>query len=258
MQLAVSRGNYAVVKRLLDAGASPNVVARQGQLSPLLRAVHDDNAELVDLLLAAGADANATTDYGATPLYACRSPVVVARLVAAGADPRRPGAEPCLIGAAVKHNAAVAEALITAGADPSAQSPRSGKTPLHHAAQNRSLEVVEVLLAAGANVLARNLEGRTPLHSIHSGTPRQRAAFITAFVAADNHSWAGVPIPCPGLQHALFSVWQKAPGELSELFKRLEPEVQARARAVLAVLHPHALPDEFRMRLLSDALEDPV
>ena len=63
--------------------------------------------------------------------------------------------------------------LLAAGADPNARIVRprfgplnitSGETPLHRAGHNKNPTVVEMLLAAGAEIEARDEYGETPLH----------------------------------------------------------------------------------------------
>jgi ankyrin repeat protein len=253
--VAAARPNSEIVELLIRAGASPNVKDRHTGSTPLLHAVVHNNEANVRLLIGAGADTNVANKYGTNPLYAAQTPDVVAMLLAAHADPHLPGAEPCLNGSAVRGNVEAAKTIIAAGADPSAVGSMSGRTPLHHAAHNCNPEVLELLLAAGADALATDNKGKTPLRCIHSGTPQQRQAIIAALVAAGDRNWDHVPTPCAGLQRALVPTWKDSPNELSELFKRLKPEVQERARAALAVFHPHNVPVHLRIDLLSASLE---
>ena len=63
-------------------------------------------------------------------------------------------------------NPAVIETLLAAGANPMARN-RDGHTPLHAAAQHWISDpggMIKVLLAAGANLAARDEDGNTPLH----------------------------------------------------------------------------------------------
>jgi ankyrin repeat protein len=79
----------AIVRQLLDAGADPNLADRAGATA-LMWATHD--AERVRLLLAAGANVNAMRSDGVTPLItaAIRGRADVMRLlIDAGADRRR-------------------------------------------------------------------------------------------------------------------------------------------------------------------------
>ncbi len=71
--------------------------------------------------------------------------------------PNRPDA------AASDEFAAAIRALIAAGADVNAKDER-GRTPLHAAALNGYADTVETLIAAGADVNAKDGLGKTPLH----------------------------------------------------------------------------------------------
>jgi ankyrin repeat protein len=62
--------------------------------------------------------------------------------------------------------AAIAKALIDAGADPGAVSANEMHVqPLHSAAAGRHIEVCRLLIAAGADVNAKQRHGFTPLHA---------------------------------------------------------------------------------------------
>lgn len=87
-------------------------------------------------------------------------------LTGAGADPNArndDGSTPLHTAARFNH-AAVVEALIEAGADPVARDSLFGATPLHVVL--RSPANAEVLIASGASVAAVDTRGRTPLHTV--------------------------------------------------------------------------------------------
>jgi len=65
---AASRGDLAEVKRLLQKGSNPNEPARNDAVTPLSLASVDGNAAIIQVLLAAGADANSPRLDGTTPL----------------------------------------------------------------------------------------------------------------------------------------------------------------------------------------------
>src|SRR6187401_2867465 len=65
--------------------------------------------------------------------------------------------------AAMHGDAALAETLLYAGANPRATTRLGGYTPLHLAAQTGTRAVVEVLAGRGADVNARATTGATPL-----------------------------------------------------------------------------------------------
>ena len=79
-------------------------------------------------------------------------------------------------------NLVVLEALLAAGAELTARD-ESGSTPLHGAAGfNENPAVVDTLLAAGADPMARTDEGDTPLH--HSATYNDNPAVLETLLAA--------------------------------------------------------------------------
>ena len=114
------------------------------------------NADLVKLLLEAGADANASLPGGETILMtAARAGNLeaVKALLARGADPnaRERSDQTALMWAAAEGHAAVVQALIDAGADIRAKL-KSGFTPLFFAVREGHIEVARTLLQAGVNV----------------------------------------------------------------------------------------------------------
>jgi ankyrin repeat protein len=130
---SAKRADTAAVRALLSKHVDVNAPGPDGSTA-LYWAVYQNDAEMVDLLLRAGANATIGNQYGATPL-----------LVA------------CTNG-----NAAIVERLLKAGADPNARS--IGETAFMTAARTGSLEVAKVLLTHGADVAARDqVHGQTAL-----------------------------------------------------------------------------------------------
>src|SRR5579863_1759153 len=91
---AVKAGNPPAVRKALQQHGDPNDKEGDGTTA-LHWAVQQDSAEMVRVLLASGANANAINQYGLTPLA----------------------------GALTKGNAPVTEALLKAGADPAVRVP---------------------------------------------------------------------------------------------------------------------------------------
>ena len=135
---AVNAGDTAQLRRLIDAGADCNARNADGA-TPLMLAAHSGSLDLVQALIAAGADVNARDERGWGALMKS----------AYNPDVDRGFAE-------------VTAALIDAGAD--VEAPITyGVRPLMLAAGYGETAVVETLLRAGADVLARNDGGYTAL-----------------------------------------------------------------------------------------------
>jgi hemoglobin len=130
------------LKQLLTQDRS--VANARGHLGNLLHdAAQAWDSERVRLLVSFGADVNARTfDGGHTPLYYAANHV----------DPSR-----------LADGKAVAETLIHHGAEVNVQSGPIQGTPLHTAARRDNVDVGSVLLAAGADIEARDIKGETPL-----------------------------------------------------------------------------------------------
>lgn len=149
LAIAVDAGQREMVESLLARGADVNAKISFGW-TPLHLA---PNAELGQVLLAAGAAVDPLDDDGLTPLHlAARrgNTALVQLLIGARADVRQPagdGQTALHLAAAAGHRAIVA-ALLAAGADPNAES-RAGWTPLFKTAD---ADIVRQLIAAGAKV----------------------------------------------------------------------------------------------------------
>lgn len=179
----------ADVQAELNAGA--DVMAKGGYNgeTPLHYAAEYGTAEVIETLIASGADVMALDDYGKTQLHKAAwagTPETIRALVAAGADVMALDAN----GSTPLHTAASfgtpanIQALLAAGADLEANDNFSGETPLHQAAQSYLDEapaVIIALLNAGADVMAQMKYGSTPLHKAASGgTPEIIKALIAA------------------------------------------------------------------------------
>lgn len=129
---AVHYGARATSARLLAAGADPNLRNATTGVTPLSLALGGTDTALVELLLEAGADPNATLADGDTPLMlAARAanPAFLQLLVAHGAEVDARHAElgySALMLAANAGDAASVRFLLAQGADPNAATARIG------------------------------------------------------------------------------------------------------------------------------------
>lgn len=133
---AAALGEVAQVKTILDGDPSMSEGYSKDGWTALHLASFFGHADVVRLLVAAGARRTAVSrnKLANTPLHAA----VAAR------------------------RAAVVDILLAAGADPDSRE-TNGLTPLHLAALNGDVEIIRRLIAAGADRLAQAPDGRIPV-----------------------------------------------------------------------------------------------
>jgi uncharacterized protein len=144
-QFSVGTGDVRGATPLWVAANTANGTASQAGYGGMI----GDTAEVLRLLLAAGADQRLTTDDGTTPL-----------MVAAGLGKSTfyPGLQR---GSRSQGAEEAVKVLVEAGADVNAVN-EADFTALHGAAYRGLDEVIEYLVAHGANINAREYKGRTP------------------------------------------------------------------------------------------------
>ena len=162
-----------IAKWLLDHGANVNTLDRQGE-TPLQHAVYRGAVEIVPELLRRKADSEAKDKHGLTPLmqalaYYRQSPtsdfVEIGDLLirhGANVNARTPTGETPLMFAAAVNRTDLAEAMVNGGANVNAQN-EQGHTALMAAAGHGFEQMVELLLERGAKVDVRAKDGKAAL-----------------------------------------------------------------------------------------------
>lgn len=134
LSVAAYLGDTDATKRLLEGGAKVDAKDAEGQ-TPLRYAAREGHAEVVELLLAKGANADGKGS-GDTPL----------------------------LDALWRRHVDVATVLVNHGARIEGEHSVSRMSPLHMAAQDGLTELVRLMIAKGARVNARDNAGNTALH----------------------------------------------------------------------------------------------
>ncbi|MCE9506697.1 MAG: ankyrin repeat domain-containing protein [Alphaproteobacteria bacterium] len=173
-QLAVDRGQAELIEAMIEKGADVNRKDAE-QKTPLLCAIENGNLDLARLLVKAGADLNKPCDTYGTPLvYACAADTLddkvraemIDLLIRLGADadvPSPTGMLPIHLAMTSLYAQEVLAALLRYPVSKDTDGPFG--TPLMIATVASSKEkYMQLLLAAGANPNGRSLEdARTPL-----------------------------------------------------------------------------------------------
>jgi ankyrin repeat protein len=155
LSIACQKRNLKVMRLLLEAGADPNHLMKDGS-SPLKLCLQspDGADKAVKILLEYAPDLDRRDEEGNTILHDCyrwnRS--VARRLVNAGADVRalnKAGQSP-LYNAVSNGSTDVVRYLLSKHADPNVQSPSCGS--LLYVALGRGLDMIRTLVEGGANV----------------------------------------------------------------------------------------------------------
>jgi ankyrin repeat protein len=171
--------NSAIVKALLEAGASPNSLVHG--LTPLLLAIRTSNPAVVEALLAAGADPSFSRSLAIGPVYLatmCKHLGILDMLLAHGADPNETDAK--------------------------------NDSVLAIAADCQDVGCCEILLKHRADVEYRNHKSLHPMTPLHIAVnPRGHLASCSRAVQASDKVRS---ILCPGMlnSQALLACTQEA------------------------------------------------
>jgi ankyrin repeat protein len=139
--------------------------AHAGSYDDFFRAVMSDNPRTIRQLAERGFDPNTRDERGQPGIIralhadSSSAALALAQLPATNVDDRNQAGETALMVAALKGEMEVFEALLARGA----AADHEGWTPLHYAASGASMPALRRLLARGVRVDPRAPNGRTPL-----------------------------------------------------------------------------------------------
>ena len=156
---AARRQDRQAVRALLKQSVDVNTPAPDGSTA-LHWAVQLDDAEMVDMLIGAGADVKAVNRYGVAPLSIAAingSARILQQLLTAGAAPdtAMPEGETALMTIARVGNVEALKLLVDRGANVNSRDGFRGQTALMWAAARNNADAVRLLVKAGADVNAR-------------------------------------------------------------------------------------------------------
>lgn len=169
---AVNEDDLQTVQALI-ADTDVNVRDNETDKTALDHAVENGNREMVQLLLAHGANVNGVDQYGRTPLMRLgedSTSDLVWDLISAGAkvNHKDENGETALMAAAYRNNSNLVKELLEAGAEVNIAN-NDGATALIIAASSGRVNNVRTLILAGANIEARDSEGKNALkHAIEN------------------------------------------------------------------------------------------
>jgi ankyrin len=205
LYLAAENGNTDIIRRLLDAGAPADARAPTDE-TLLMLATRTGRVSAIELLLTRGADVNARdSHYGQTALmFAVREnhPDAVSLLLGHGADvdaQTRIGPTPMFVPPCKGTGCGSEGVGINRGGLPDRgrrAAAKGGMTPLIYAARDGRVEVVERLLAAGADIELAEANGIRPLLMAALNNQQQIAHRLLAAGADPNADdfWGRTPL----------------------------------------------------------------
>ncbi len=175
LHLAASVSNIVAVQKLLEKGANPNILDKEG-MSPLhVAALYGREAEIFDLLVAHGkVSVDHVDGNGQTALHLAARNVnigAVQKLLERGANPNitnKWGQSPLHVAARQRNGKTIIDLLLEAqkvkGMGDVNDQNEKGMTALHYAAAYSNEITAVHLINKGADVNCRDNNGCTPLH----------------------------------------------------------------------------------------------
>eukprot|EP01038_Epipyxis_sp_PR26KG_P007066 gene7066-9645_t len=167
---ATIRNDIVIAKLLINGGASVNKTSTVRKFSPLYAAIDKSKPDIVKYLISANADVNIATDSGATALYNAsqKGDIDMMRLLLKVSSieidkPDKNDFSP-LYAATVACKEEAVRLLISSNANLNKMNSRMNYTPLFAASDKGYVNIVKQLIYEHANPNLANSNGYTPLH----------------------------------------------------------------------------------------------
>jgi ankyrin repeat protein len=181
---AVEQHNIDAAEILITNGANINAKTAKGRTPLHSAALYYNWKDIAELLISKGAQVNAKNIYGRTPLHLAASKDMAELLIAKGADVNakdNQGNTPLQLVISFDKGfyRDMIKLLVAKGADVNVKVVK-GRTPLHLAALYNSKDVAELVIAKDGQLNAKNIYGRTPLHVAAKNNSKDVAELLLA------------------------------------------------------------------------------
>ena len=209
---AIRADDGLAVTALLAQGAEVNNRDDHGT-TPLMYAAAVGSTGMMRRLIGAGADVNVKNSFDATALMWCSNQLEKVKLLTdKGADVNARSARgrtPLLIAASHDGNADVVRLLFSKGADPAKATDKLSNTPLLAATYANDTESIKLFLAKDANVKAQNIAG---LNALMFASSHGNVEIVRALLArgADVNAQSAATV-APPVRHGAIALGKLTP-----------------------------------------------
>lgn len=180
---AVETQDPKLVSLLLENGADANPTDGN-RFTPIIQACRYGNSEIINALLAAGANPGEAVEDGTTAFHLCAGSTnsrILEKMASLGADIhiRNKHGQTALMFAAAKGNTLSLQYLVNAGANINAQT-LEGYSPLFFAIKSQDVTTAQLAISLGADVFAVAKDGTT---AAQLAVYAKNYAFLTWYMA---------------------------------------------------------------------------
>ena len=211
--MACMEGDLEFVQTLVEAGININGIGTEG-FTPLMVAASNQESKIVKYLIEQGADVNATTNGWNALIEAADEGSLKSMkfLLEAGADVNyfwTPGSPTAITMAASENYLECLELLIEYGADINGVG--SSMPPLHIAAEEGNLKIIDYLITRNVDIHKKDLFGRTALmYAAEEGNTRSFERLMNAGAnidTKDNEGYTAKDFAWEEGEHGIFKAY---------------------------------------------------